>query len=162
MSYLEELLPEFRKGAKIRRSIWDNKEIFVKINEMGEPVLNNGNKFEFFRNITCSDWEFYQEPIDWDHIIKNKCLCWFWDDGNNENFIARLEAFNMDDDNMRFKSKNGAAWRNCRPVSRDEVTFYEDKKDETDGLLSIATLCTSNLAKGVVKSIKKAGDNLDD
>ena len=24
MSYLEELLPEFRKGAKIRRSIWDN------------------------------------------------------------------------------------------------------------------------------------------
>lgn len=29
------------------------------------------------------DWELYQEPIDWGYIIKNKCLCWFWDDINS-------------------------------------------------------------------------------
>lgn len=34
MSYLEELLPEFRNGAKIRRKSWDNKRyIHLKNNE---------------------------------------------------------------------------------------------------------------------------------
>ena len=129
MSYLEELLPEFRKGAKIRSALWSkNTFIYMKDNK----ILDESGTEYVFRNIAffINDWEFYQEPIDWDYIIKNRCLCWFWDDENYENFIARLEAFNMDDDNMRFKSKNGAVWRNCRPVRRDEVTFYEDKKDD--------------------------------
>lgn len=126
MSYLEELLPEFRNGAKIRLiGSRDNEYYYIKhnviYNQNGTPIK------DFSLSIILADvWEFYQEPIDWDYIIKNRCLCWFWDDENYENFIARLEAFNMDDDNMRFKSKNGAAWRNCRPVRRDEVTFYED------------------------------------
>lgn len=123
MSYLEELLPEFRNGAKIRRKYWGDND-FVEISDFKKGLIFTNKELE------ASDWEFYQNSVDWDYIIKNRCLCWFWDDENDENFIARLEAFNMDDDNMRFKSKNGAAWRNCRPVSRDEVTFYEDKKDE--------------------------------
>lgn len=126
MSYLEELLPEFRNGAKIRRKYWGDND-FVEISDFKKGLIFTNKELE------ASDWEFYQEPIDWElqnsvdwnYIIKNRCLCWFWDDENYENFIARLEAFNMDD-NMRFKSKNGAAWRNCRPVRRDEVTFYED------------------------------------
>lgn len=130
MAYLEKLLPEFRNGAKIRRRIWDDKELFVKINEAGEPVLNNGNKFEFCRNINCSDWELYQEPIDWEYIIKNKCICWFWDDENDKNFIATLEAFEIDICVTSFKSKNGAVWHNCRPVRKDEVNFYEDAEDD--------------------------------
>lgn len=131
MSYLEELLPEFRKGAKIRRSIWDNKEIFVKINEMGEPVLNNGNKFNFCKNITCSDWEPYQEPIDWDYIIDHNCLCWFWDDKFNWAIcgtLGKIEkgaeyGFTMFDD-----AGNRSSYKHCRPVRRDEVTFYEEKE----------------------------------
>jgi hypothetical protein len=119
MSYLEELLPEFRKGAKIRRKYWGDND-FVEISDFKKGLIFTNKELE------ASDWEFYQNSVDWDYIIKNRCLCWFWDDENDENFIARLEAFNMDDDNMRFKSKNGAAWRNCRPVRRDEVTFYED------------------------------------
>lgn len=129
MSYLEELLPEFRKGAKIRRRIWDNKELFVKINEAGEPVLNNGNKFEFCRNINCSDWELYQENIDWDYIVKSKCLCWFWDDVDSleESSYGYLTYHNK---NILY-CYNGKKWyKNCRPVRRDEVTFYEDNKDE--------------------------------
>lgn len=111
MSYLEELLPEFRNGAKIRRKYWGDND-FVEISDFKKGLIFTNKKLE------ASDWEFYQEPIDWElyqnsvdwnYIIKNRCLCWFWDD-----------------DNMRFKSKNGAAWRNCRPVRRDEVTFYED------------------------------------
>lgn len=41
-----------------------------------------------------------------------------------------LEAFEIDTCVTSFKSKNGAVWHNCRPVRKDEVTFYEDKKDE--------------------------------
>ena len=37
-----------------------------------------------------------------------------------------------------------------------------DWEDETKGILAIATLGTSSAIKGVVKSIKKAGEELDD
>lgn len=47
-------------------------------------------------------------------------------------------------------------------LGKDLSSLTDDRKDETDGLLSIATLGTSSLVKGVVKSIKKAGDELDD
>lgn len=128
MSYLEELLPEFRKGAKIRSSMWSKKAfIHLKdgkiLDETGLPYTIPAIVFHI------NDWEFYQEPIDWDCIIKNKCLCWFWDDENDKNFIATLEAFEIDTCVTTFKSKNGAVWHNCRPVRRDEVTFYEDLKN---------------------------------
>lgn len=129
MSYLEELLPEFRNGAKIRRRIWDDKELFVKINEAGEPVLNNGNKFEFCRNIICSDWEFYQEPIDWDYIIKNKCLCWFWDSDDKYKSMEKL-AYIHDKADYPFENTRGGLYRHCHPVFKDEVTFYENKNNE--------------------------------
>lgn len=47
-------------------------------------------------------------------------------------------------------------------LGKDLSSLTDDRKDETDGLLSIATLGTSSLVKGVVKSIKKAGDELDE
>lgn len=48
---------------------------------------------------------------------------------------------------------------------RENITsnnLTDDWKAETDGILSIATLGTSSVVKGVVKSIKKAGEDLDD
>ena len=75
MAYLEELLPEFRKGAKIRKKIWDEglylyyKDGFI-YDQYHQPFYNFSSK-----SISENCWEFYQEPIDWDHIIKNKCLC---------------------------------------------------------------------------------------
>ena len=47
-------------------------------------------------------------------------------------------------------------------VGKDLSSLTDDRKDETDGILSIATLGTSSVVKGVVKSIKKAGEELDD
>ena len=47
-------------------------------------------------------------------------------------------------------------------LGKDLSSLTDDRKDETDGILSIATLGTSSLVKGVVKSIKKAGDELDE
>ena len=47
-------------------------------------------------------------------------------------------------------------------LGKDLSSLTDDRKDETDGLLSIATLGTSSLVKGIVKSIKKAGDELDE
>lgn len=47
-------------------------------------------------------------------------------------------------------------------LGNDLSSLTDGRKDETDGLLSIATLGASSLVKGVVKSIKKAGEELDD
>ena len=74
--------------------------------------------------------ELLSEP-DWDYIIKNKCLCWFWDDDEDKEIknISTLYA-KPRKSNKFFIDIAGSNWKNCRPVRRDEVTFYEDKKDE--------------------------------
>lgn len=128
MAYLEELLPEFRKGAKIRCNNWEKDKYIQK--KGGLVATDN----DILCDLSASDifsnrWEFYREPIDWDYIIKNQCLCWFWNDiGERSEIIGMLSEV-----------KNGKMYRfndykysytHCRPVRRDEVTFYEDKKDE--------------------------------
>lgn len=47
-------------------------------------------------------------------------------------------------------------------LGKDLSNLTDDRKDETDGILSLATLGASSVVKGVVKSIKKAGKELDD
>lgn len=125
MSYLEELLPEFRNGAKIRLiGSRDGEYYYIKhnviYNQNGTPVK------DFSLSVILSDaWELYQEPIDWDYIIKNKCLCWFWDDVDSleESSYGYLTYHNI------LYCYNGKKWyKNCRPVRKDEVTFYEDVK----------------------------------
>lgn len=119
MAYLEELLPEFRKGAKIRRKIWSDK-VFMSSENIGESCL-------CARDIDANDWELWQEPkedIDWDYIIKNKCLCWFWD-GDGSKTINKLQCVGEGE----FYDDCCRTWENCHPVRKDEVTFYEDKRD---------------------------------
>lgn len=134
MSYLEELLPEFRKGAKIRLTEWeDNLYIYFKngtiYGEDNKPLKYLLNDiYEWFYN---PRWELYREPIDWDYIIKNKCLCLFWDEGKERhvrNFLKDVKNCNYK--HPLFYDQNGIIWDCCHPVRRDEVTFYEDKKDE--------------------------------
>lgn len=125
MSYLEELLPEFRKGAKIRRKCWSE----------GMCIPSEGR---FGLNFTeydarADDWELYHgsEP-DLQYIIDHKCLCWFWDDCQNRGTFGILVNVNYDDENLcsPYKESWGDVWENCRPVRKDEVTFYEDKNDD--------------------------------
>ena len=127
MAYLEKLLPEFRKGAKIKRECWSLIK-FVHIKN-GKILDEHGNHIDFSDDAFISnDWELYQEPIDWDYIIKNKCLCWFWDDVDSleESSYGYLTYHNK---NILY-CYNGKKWyKNCRPVRKDEVTFYEDKRD---------------------------------
>ena len=125
MSYLEELLPKFRKGAKIRQITWDdNKYIYCEGNQVFDEQDN-------FYEITFSDflegWEFYriQETPDWQVIIDNKCLCWFWDDLSKLKHLKHLQA----KEEYGFRDELGVCWGNCCPVRRDEVTFYEDRTE---------------------------------
>lgn len=132
MSYLEELLPEFRKGAKIRKKTWD-KGTYIYLNEDTGYPQGAGIVYTFsFKDLVTDYWELYQDPIDWDYIIKNKCLCWFFDD--NENIeTKRIATFlykKPRPSNKCFIDIAGYNWKQCRPVRRDEVTFYEDRKDE--------------------------------
>lgn len=131
MAYLEELLPEFRKGAKIRCDYWIDG---FYIQKDGQTVIDHNNRtFHIHAEDTLSDqWELYKEPEpDWGYIIENKCLCWFWDEGEEETKVAGLLA-DYDSSEVifsRYKGKNTVTrYDYCRPVRRDEVTFYEDKK----------------------------------
>lgn len=121
MSYLEELLPEFRKGAKIRRKNWPEN---LCISLRGSCGINIA-----FYDVNADDWEKVPDnPIDWDYIIKNKCLCWFWDEGECK-ATGILESITSKDPFCFVTDYNGE-YQYCRPVRRDEVNFYEDRKDD--------------------------------
>lgn len=133
MAYLEELLPTFRNGAKIRQS-YRGKDYFIQLKD-GQIFNNYGSQYKFTSiDILEDKWELYQEPIDWNYIIKNKCLCWFWDDDTIIYTLGTLTKISdVADQFGDFKYKwniNGKYWKNCRPVRKDEVTFYEDKRDD--------------------------------
>lgn len=132
MAYLEELLPEFRKGAKIRLKEW-YKDYYIHI-KSGFCKDEDGVEYKFPGNdLTSKNWELYKEPEpDWQKIIDNKCLCWFWDDSGNFKNIGFLNAIKIDENGYSFfRSDFSAEWFPfCRPVRRDEVTFYEDKEDD--------------------------------
>lgn len=135
MSYLEELLPEFRKGAKIRCNNWpDGVYMYVKNGEIfpSHPQLDCNEDWD--SDLISDNWELYQEPIDWEYIIDHKCLCWFWFDNSNYaihlGYLTRLRDSCPNNEGFIYCKDNGMAFKNCRPVRRDEVTFYEDRKDE--------------------------------
>lgn len=133
MAYLEELLPAFRNGAKIRQS-YRGKDYFIQLKD-GKIFNNYGSQYKFTSIDVLEDkWELYQEPIDWNYITKNKCLCWFWDDDADIYTLGTLTKISdVADQFGDFKYKwniNGKYWKNCRPVRKDEVTFYEDKRDD--------------------------------
>jgi hypothetical protein len=134
MSYLEELLPEFRKGAKIRCDYWDEGK-YIQLKEDNYIYDNEDDRIELSSlTIFGKSWELYQEPFDWDYIIKNKCLCYFWDGSGDYKTLGILIKVNENSTLCRYhcKKSNGDYYQyaNCRPVRRDEVTFYEEQSDE--------------------------------
>lgn len=47
-------------------------------------------------------------------------------------------------------------------LGNDLESLVDNSKDETKGILTLTTLGTSSVIKGVVKSIKKAREELDE
>lgn len=128
MSYLEELLPEFRKGAKIRSSMW-SKKAFIHLKD-GKILDESGLPYTILAiAFHINDWEVYEEPIDWDYIIKNKCLCWFWDDADNLEESSYGYLIRRNEHTKCFC--DGKKWYyHCRPVCKDELNLYEERNDE--------------------------------
>lgn len=130
MARIEELLPEFRKGARIRLSHWD-EEIYIFQDKKGFIVDNQGKTRLFYSDELLSDkWELYKDPIDWDAVVRNKCLCWFWDDDDTDGVMAILVSVYKDSP-YRYYCRDlagcGSSRKHCRPVHRDEVNFYENE-----------------------------------
>lgn len=115
MAYLEELMHEFRNGAKIRCGYW----------KKGMYIQNIDDDDIDIEDLPRDDWEFYQEPIDWKYIIENRIPCWFWN--IERKVLGILVDYNEDDMYLR---DGDSYYQNCRPVHKDEVTFYEDRKDD--------------------------------
>lgn len=77
------------------------------------------------------DWELYQEPqepIDWEYIIKNKCLCWFGVIGKEKLRIGILKKISEFGECCTYYINDDDGFSTCRPVRRDEATFYEERK----------------------------------
>lgn len=126
MAYLEELLPEFRKGAKIRCSSWIDGG-YIQKDEEGIVNQNNYNTVIPSEDALSDRWEFYKDPeLDWQFIIDHKCLCWFWNNLGRQKYLKHLQV----KEEYAFRDELGTCWDNCCPVRRDEINFYEDKKDD--------------------------------
>lgn len=138
MAYFEELLQDFKEGAKLKLSDWEQGEYIWLGNDNQIYWQNNFalDTMELFHLLGkhYTDWEVWQEPIDWHYVIDHKCLCWFWDNDIDDCIVSKLVKISEPADQFQdYKYKwalNGKYWKNCRPVCRGEVTFYEDKKDD--------------------------------
>ena len=134
MAYLEELLPAFRKGAKIRKKDWKKVQyIYFDCNDIftdtEEVVSFTGEDF------LCNSWEIYKEnKPDWNYIIKHNCLCWFWDGSKEYKNLGYLIKINEHSELFHYGciDCNGDyhLYENCHPVERKELNFYEDRKDK--------------------------------
>lgn len=84
-----------------------------------------------FCDVNADDWELVLDNhIDWDYVVKNKCLCWFSDEDIEEpNFADRLLAIVENESGVKYMTEGKVTFVYCRPVCKDEVTFYEDKRD---------------------------------
>ncbi len=126
----EDVLPALKEGKKVRRSLWPKDEYIFRVNNL---VCNEKNDYwcpADFDNILRDDWEIIEEPEpDWEYIIKNKCLCWFWDDDDDVPRIKYLTSYRK---NKRYpfvgysKSDRPCPYTHCRPVRKNELNFYED------------------------------------
>lgn len=131
----EEVLPAFKKGKKIRRKEWFADHFIYR---EGHSVYNeDGVDYDFISSdqLLYDDWEIIEEPEpDWEHIIKHKCLCWFWDDDDED--VTLIKYLTSHEKNKRYpfvgysKGDGHCPYKHCRPVRRDEATFYEDRKNE--------------------------------
>lgn len=56
-------------------------------------------------------------------------LCWFWDQKDDgDKCIGFLKSYNADA-GYPFIKNNGTTWKNCRPLTREEVEQYLVKEN---------------------------------
>lgn len=120
-------------GGKIKKSdcgIWKYRPILID----DDGVLVFADTEEYYtlskQDLTANNWEIVEPEYNWDKIIKDRILCQFWDD-DEFSLIGTLIKIGSPEPLFRrykYQSDNGRYWINCRPVRKDEVIFYKDKK----------------------------------
>ena len=132
MANLEEILPHFREGMKIRRSDW-GKFCYIEYKN-GEILTAMGNPYRFNKvDIESENWSEYilpeQEEYNWEDVIEGNYLCWFWDTcGDDYRKIASTLVSVDQHAQCKFMSNIGTPWKYCRPVSKDEIRLMRKKK----------------------------------
>lgn len=125
MASFDKILPKFKNGVKIRRGDWGRFTYIQNVNN--EIVTSMGNKYIInMFDLMSNSWEIYKEPeYDWDSIIRNENLCQFWNDKKTESIFGFLTRIN--EAKKQFFNEEGICYKNCRPVHKTEITFYENK-----------------------------------
>lgn len=126
----EKIQKHLLSGGKIKRKL-GSCNIIANISENGF-IYDNSKTFYIFckEDLTADNWEIVEPEYNWDKIIKDRILCQFWDD-DEFSLIGTLIKIGSPEPLFRrykYQSDNGRYWINCRPVRKDEVIFYKDKK----------------------------------
>lgn len=130
----EEIIPALREGCSIRHVSWPKEySVYMKDGCLHDQqcrlfdMMNSG----MINWLSTDGWKIFEKPkIDWSYIIENKCLCLFWDSDSEKKFryLKRVDSRKT----YPYKDEFGYAWKNCRPVHRDEINFYEDRKENSN------------------------------
>lgn len=136
MAYFEEFFSQIRNGAKIRKASW-SKDCYVWLDEKGQFKCKVDTSTDFFFLLESvfkdDDWELFKEPeFDWDCLIKNNCLCWFWNDNECYKVMGQIGDFNEECSypyEMQLGERGYSVYKHCVPVRKKEVTFYEEIKN---------------------------------
>lgn len=111
----EEIIPSLREGKEIKRKAWDKKEYIQ---------AKAGYKTLSIDSILADDWELF---IDWDFVINNYIICWFWDDDKKRKrlgFLVNVDNQGLYEYRPNLDSDTVGFFSNCEPVRGGEYEFY--------------------------------------
>lgn len=113
-------------GKKYRLDYWITSQYIYFDDDTSTIRSEDGDEYKLnSTQIMLSDtWEEYIEPIDYSKYIG--CLCWFWDDLEEEKTIGILEY--ISNDNFPYNCIANLSYKHCRPVKPEEIKFYKEKE----------------------------------
>lgn len=126
----ERIQKHLLAGGKIKR-VSSNKDWSYRPILLDDYFLifaDNGDDYNITKqDLTADDWEIVEPEYDWDKIIKDKVLCVFGYNQQEQYYIVGyLEKIESDG---RFKLLDGMSYNHCKPFNPAEFNITKDLKE---------------------------------
>lgn len=143
MSDVSIALKAMYEGKKVRcktktsYDCWTDPTYYIFYNKLDKKIYDvDGAELDIsiVMDFLDNEWEIIDD-YDWNEIIQNQYLCWFWNDNKNNGIFGLLLKVDKnssypfiikDNDDIGFKFK---IFKNCRPVHPREINFYSKNKE---------------------------------